>query len=208
MSRITASVKFSQPIPPWEAGSPERTLKMVLRRNTHCLLQSVRSVFVRWTHTSDSSSLRILRRLGGSFVPSGTEKERPIAAPGVWYGSCPRITTRTLSSSKISNIRNMLCISGKHTHSAYSLERVCISSEKYGCCISSDRFDCQEVDNWIAISRLYGYCCEKPIKKTSKIGSFFKNYFGASCHSASNDVVWLSSISNPGSSLFSKVSTP
>lgn len=33
------------------------------------------------------SSLYMFWRLEGTFMPSGTEKERPIAWPGPWYGS-------------------------------------------------------------------------------------------------------------------------
>ena len=31
---------------------------------------------------------------GGGFTPRRTEKHRPCAWPGPWYGSCPRMTTR------------------------------------------------------------------------------------------------------------------
>jgi hypothetical protein len=34
---------------------------------------------------------------GGGLVPAGTEKLKPCACPGLWYGSCPKITTFTLS---------------------------------------------------------------------------------------------------------------
>ena len=44
---------------------------------------------------SRCSSLKMLRRLGGSGCPAGTENARPSACPGPWYGSWPRITTRT-----------------------------------------------------------------------------------------------------------------
>ena len=39
----------------------------------------------------------MFRSDGGVGTPSGTEKQRPIAWPAPWYGSWPRITTRTSS---------------------------------------------------------------------------------------------------------------
>lgn len=40
-----------------------------------------------------TASLTMFRRLGGCLTPFMTEKARPCACPGWWYGSCPRITT-------------------------------------------------------------------------------------------------------------------
>ena len=37
---------------------------------------------------------------GGKVIPSGTEKLKPIACPGSWYGSCPIITTFTSSKGQ------------------------------------------------------------------------------------------------------------
>lgn len=69
-----------------------------------CLCSLLREVWI-WTHLtctahlskfpcdgtvqprSFSSSLNMLFKLEGFFIPSGTEKDNPIAWPGPWYGS-------------------------------------------------------------------------------------------------------------------------
>lgn len=43
------------------------------------------------------TSLYMFMRLGGGGVGGRTEKARPCAWLGPWYGSCPMITTRTSS---------------------------------------------------------------------------------------------------------------
>ena len=40
---------------------------------------------------------------GGTGTPGFTEKHRPCAWPGPWYGSWPRITTFTASNGVASN---------------------------------------------------------------------------------------------------------
>jgi hypothetical protein len=47
---------------------------------------------------SCSISLKIFCSDGGNITPSCTEKLSPWACPGSWYGSCPIITTFTLSN--------------------------------------------------------------------------------------------------------------
>ena len=144
---IAASVNVSHPCFWWEAGSHSRTVRTLLRRRTHWSAQSERSVAVRRIPRSDSSSFRIFLRLGWGRDPSGTENESPIAAHGVWYGSCPRITTFTFSKGVISNARSIYFPSGKHRFVAYSAFTKAVSSCQYGASHSLARAACQ--DGWI-----------------------------------------------------------
>lgn len=45
-------------------------------------------------------SLKMLTSEGGKGMPSFTEKHKPCACPGPWYGSCPMITTFTRSNGQ------------------------------------------------------------------------------------------------------------
>lgn len=120
------SVKFSHHFHAWDAGRPDRTVKTEFNRRTHCFVQSVKSVFVRNMPISDSNSLKILRKLGCTLDQFGIEKESPIAAPGVWYGSCPRITILVSSNEVSCSALNILSALGKHSYCEYSqLIKVC-----------------------------------------------------------------------------------
>jgi len=92
---IAASVKFSHHIFWWLAGSHSRTVRTELRRRTPCSAQSVRLVFSRLIPISDSSSLKILRRLGCGFDHSGIENESHIAA-GMDSSELPTVTNFSL----------------------------------------------------------------------------------------------------------------
>lgn len=151
--RITVSVNVSHHFPACEAGSPERTVRTEFKRSTPCSAQSVRSVCFLLIPMSDSSSLNILRRLGCRRDPSGTENESHIAAPGVWYGSWPRITTFTFSKGVMRKARNISFSSGKHWETQYSDFIYSDKSLKYSLLISLSRIDSQDVgiDNCILI---------------------------------------------------------
>src|SRR6185503_6142353 len=76
----------------------------------------------------------MLTRLGGGQTPSLTEKHSPCACPGPWYGSWPRITTRTCSSGVRSSARNHSEPRGKICFPrSRSAIRKRLSSPMYGC---------------------------------------------------------------------------
>jgi hypothetical protein len=54
------------------------------------------------------SSLYMLFSEPGTLLPRGTEKHSPIAWPGAWYGSCPRMTTLTRAKAHVLNARNTI----------------------------------------------------------------------------------------------------
>lgn len=160
--RIVASVKFSHPFPWCDAGLPCSTVNTAFRRSIPCSAQSVRSVSVLVIQRSLSNSLNIFRRLGWGLLPLGTEKDNPIAAQigfchsewneesawyAVWYGSCPRMTTFTLSNGVISKARKIFFPSGKHFFCEYSLFIKLVRSSQYGFSNSEARTACQ--DEWI-----------------------------------------------------------
>ena len=58
-------------------------------------------------------SVKMFSRLRGSGRTSGaTEKLRPTACPGVGYGSCPTISTRTASKGNV-KARNTFAPAGR-----------------------------------------------------------------------------------------------
>ncbi len=171
---ITLSVNISHHFPPWEAGTPERTVKTAFKRRTPSCAQSERSVFSRLIQISLSSSLNILRRLGCALDHSGTENESHIAAHigcscnfshssegwnilnshfilagiyAVWYGSWPRMTTFTVSNGVESNARNICFPSGKHCSCEYSRLTKSVNSCQYGFSNSDERTASH--DGWI-----------------------------------------------------------
>ena len=94
--RITASVNSCQPMRLWEAGVPACTVRTEFSRSTPCRAQGSRSGLPLIGRPRSSwISLKMFFSEGGAGTPSGTEKQRPIAWPGPWYGSWPRMTTFT-----------------------------------------------------------------------------------------------------------------
>ena len=93
---ITSSVKYSHPFPAWEFARFACTVKTVLSKNTPCSAHDVKQPWLGIGHLrSLLSSLKILTSEVGAAMPWSTEKHRPCAWFGPWYGSCPNITTRT-----------------------------------------------------------------------------------------------------------------
>ena len=85
---IRASVRASQPQPAWLAACAASTVRTVLSRSMPRSAQVCRQPWAGGVRPrSRASSLRMLRRLGGMACPGGTEKARPWAWPGPWYGS-------------------------------------------------------------------------------------------------------------------------
>lgn len=145
--RMTVSEKFSHHFHWCEAGTHSRTVSTALRRSTPCSAQSERSVSVLVIERSLESSLNILRRLGWAFDSFGTEKESPIAAQAVWYGSCPSMTTFTFSNGVISNALKIFFHSGKHRVFEYSSFTKDMSVSQYGFSNSAPKTECH--DEWI-----------------------------------------------------------
>ena len=90
-------VTFSHPRSLWEFAWLFLTVRQALSRRTPWAAHPA-----RWPcpgrekpGMSRSSSLNMFPRLGGGGTPGLTEKQRPWAWPGPWYGSWPRITTLT-----------------------------------------------------------------------------------------------------------------
>ena len=106
---ITASVSASHP----QAGMAGR-LALLHRQHgveqQHALRAPRRQAAARpagdGVPRSRASSLKMLRRLGGSAHARRTENARPSAWPRPWYGSWPRITTRTCARRRQSSARN------------------------------------------------------------------------------------------------------
>mmetsp|Transcript_12278 Transcript_12278/g.30959 ORF Transcript_12278/g.30959 Transcript_12278/m.30959 type:complete len:676 (+) Transcript_12278:161-2188(+) len=99
-ARTAASVSRSHPMSLWLRGEPSRTVSSVLSRRTPSSHQQLREedAGTGGRPRSELSSVRMLRSDGGAGTPAGTEKLSPFACPCRWYGSCPRMTTRTLSN--------------------------------------------------------------------------------------------------------------
>ena len=75
-----ARVNVSHPRPAWALAAPCSTVSTVFSSSTPCRAHSVRSVCAAQPGPSSaSSSLKMLRRLGGALQPSGTEKDSPMA---------------------------------------------------------------------------------------------------------------------------------
>ena len=93
---IMCFVKVSQPCPRWLPAWCASTVRVLFSRRTPCFVQRVRSPeFGIGAPTSSWISLKILRSDGGIVTPGWTEKARPLAWPGPWYGSWPIMMTRT-----------------------------------------------------------------------------------------------------------------
>ena len=58
---------------------------------------------------------------GGILTPFGTLKERPIASPGLWYGSCPIITILIFSIGQVIKALKIKSFGGYTIASSYSL---------------------------------------------------------------------------------------
>ncbi len=120
---IILSVNCSQPFDLWELGSPSRTVRTVLSNSTPREHHSLRSPCDGGTNpTSLVSSLYILRSDFGS-VRAKDEKANPCACPGRWYGSCPRITTRTSGRSVRESALKTSSFFGNTEPFAYSIAR-------------------------------------------------------------------------------------
>ena len=129
---ITSVVKISQPFPLCDFGLCASTVKTVFNNKTPCFCQFAKLPRgFACLPMSLSISLYILIRLGGIGAEFGTEKASPSAAPGVWYGSCPRITTFT-SFKSVANARKTNSIRGKIVFVSYSLCKNADNSLKYG----------------------------------------------------------------------------
>lgn len=101
-ARRISSVRSSQPFFLWLNGFAFRTVKTVLSIKTPCFAQRSRKPWVGmvvkfFTPLSLISSLYMLRSDGGILISFPTEKHNPWACFSPWYGSCPTMTTFTLS---------------------------------------------------------------------------------------------------------------
>ena len=96
MCFIISSVKICQPISLCDIGLADSTVSDAFSNRTPCRAHFSR-LPVPGTGISRSvlSSLNMLNSDGGGCTLSGTEKQRPCAWPGPWYGSWPIITTFT-----------------------------------------------------------------------------------------------------------------
>ena len=151
---MTASVNCCHPIALWEAASPARTVRTALSRSTPCSAHFLKSgeplILIP---NSLSISLKMFFNEGGAGTPSGTEKDKPIACPYPWYGSCPKITTFTLSTGVSSNALNISLPGGKMTFpSAFSRWRRSASEVKYGFSNSACRAFFQLSSIWTFIT--------------------------------------------------------
>ena len=88
-AQMHASVKDAQPSWACEFALCASTVNEALSMKTPCLAQlSKFPCFGAWKPgTSVANSLKMFFRLGGSLMPSFTEKQRPLACPWPWYGS-------------------------------------------------------------------------------------------------------------------------
>jgi hypothetical protein len=98
--RMMASVNNSQPLPEWLAGCPSSTVRQVLSKRTPFCAHFTRlppgcGRAGKGVPRSRCSSLKILRSDGGKRHTWRHGKRQPSAWPRPWYGSCPRMTTRT-----------------------------------------------------------------------------------------------------------------
>src|SRR5690606_35354230 len=101
------SVKPSQPLPWCAPALPCSTLSTALSSSTPRRAQGSRQPWSgRGRPSSCPISLKMLSSDGGTGTPGSTEKHRPWAWPGPWYGSWPRITTLTWSNGVASNAAN------------------------------------------------------------------------------------------------------
>mmetsp|Transcript_13836 Transcript_13836/g.55357 ORF Transcript_13836/g.55357 Transcript_13836/m.55357 type:complete len:219 (+) Transcript_13836:746-1402(+) len=120
----TASVNSSHPRSACESAAPRRTVSTAFKSKTPCRAHDDRSPFgalvgpsgrppvttssssptgrpfsetatARSAVVSLRSSARTFRSEGGGGTPRRTEKARPCAWPGPWYGSWPRMTALT-----------------------------------------------------------------------------------------------------------------
>ena len=81
---MTASVKVSQPRLRWEAACPARTVSMELRSSTPWRAHGSRfGLPLMRMPRSEEISLKMFTSDGGAGTPSGTEKLRPMAWPGL-----------------------------------------------------------------------------------------------------------------------------
>ena len=129
---IVAVVKVSQPLPLCDFALCASTVNTVFNNSTPCFCHARKlPPGLAWCPISASISLYILTRLGGIGCEFGTEKANPSAAPGVWYGSCPSITTFT-SLRSVANARNTNSLRGKIVLVSYSSCKNFESSLKYG----------------------------------------------------------------------------
>src|SRR5690606_10755932 len=101
------SVKPSQPLPWWAPALPCSTDSTALSSSTPRRAQGSRQPWSgRGSPSSVPISLKMFSSDGGTGTPGSTEKHRPWAWPGPWYGSWPRITTLTWSKGVASNAAN------------------------------------------------------------------------------------------------------
>jgi len=109
----TLSVKSAHQIFAWLAGFFASTVRILLSRSTHCLAQCMRLHESAVYHGySFFNSLYIFLRLGGILTHSWTEKLSPWACHSPWYGSCPSMTTLTLSTEVVSKAWKIFSSSG------------------------------------------------------------------------------------------------
>src|SRR5690606_33709563 len=139
------------------AALPISTVSTLLSNSTPCLAQWVRQP---WSGTgrlrSVEISLKILTSEGGGFTSGSTEKQRPWAWPGPWYGSWPMITTSTFSKGVVFRALKQLSRSGKITlPAASSRARKSANFTIYGLSNSPDTSPCQSTLGLIASSK----CC-------------------------------------------------
>src|SRR3546814_452939 len=93
---MTASVKRSQPLPWCEAACRALTVSVALSSSTPCRDHASRQPWSGGSMPRSSrSSFMMFCSDGGRGTPGRTEKQRPWAWPGPWYGSWPRTSTFT-----------------------------------------------------------------------------------------------------------------
>ena len=132
-SRMAASVNSSQPRFWCEPACEARTVNVALSSNTPWSLQRVRSPSCGiGVPRSLCISLNMLSSDGGKGIPLFTEKQRPLACPAPWYGSCPSMTTFTLSNGQWSKALNISLAGGYiGVPLLYSSFTNCVSLAKY-----------------------------------------------------------------------------
>ena len=123
-ARIAASVISSQPLPRCDPGVPGATVSTLLSSRTPWSAHGLRSpVSGRAQPRSSWSSRKMLLRLRGIGRTSGaTENDSPTAWPGVGYGSCPTMRTRTPASGRV-KARSTLGPAGRYPRPAASSAR-------------------------------------------------------------------------------------
>src|SRR5690625_4528664 len=102
-ARMAWSVTASQPLPRCEAGLPGCTVRARFSSSTPLSAQADRSpVAGGGAPTSLASSVKMFTNERGSGRTWGcTEKDSPMACPGVGYGSWPTMSTRTFASGRV-----------------------------------------------------------------------------------------------------------